>query len=222
MPQISYRYADRLILPKGPIPPEKIKLPPRKRRKVCTKNSIVAPLHNLIRCLCEVSQVSKLSTIFSFDSSNFNESFETFESQLRNIDNISPDKFTEERKKLLLTPIKNPADSSLINNIQQIVNTMLPSMPHLVTPLKTFNGDNNADSTTEPSETNHASEKQNENNIQDSLVSSNTVNELHTQSAELTNTEVASGSEQECANEKVRIFKIWKYIILKKCKENHQ
>lgn len=140
MPQIGYQYLDRPLLPKGPIlidngPSLNI---PRKRRRSrkrkCLRNSIDTPLKNFVKCLCQRSQVTKLSSIFSYDSNDLDDLIEKLHVQVINIGQQTPDKFIETRKKILITPIKSQSCSQIINST---INTMLPSMPNLGTPIKT-------------------------------------------------------------------------------------
>lgn len=193
VPEISYQYVDRLLLPKGPLPPVlkvKVQSKKRKKKKRPKKNSIVKPLKNLIKCLCQLPQITKLSTIFSYDGNNLDELFEHFESEVDDIGQQSPDNFRETRKEILLTPIKRHLSSKDIL-------TMLPSMPHLGTPFKNYGNQNKSELSN-----NHDEALGIENSDQQQQQSDSSVPD----SANLTSTEAACNVDQEGVNEKVILY----------------
>lgn len=146
VPEISYQYSDRLLLPKGPLPPDNSKVlnhSLRQRKRKRSKNamkSIVIPLNNLIRCVCEDSQVSKLSAIFSYDCCDLNSILQQIECHAKQ-QKIS--NFEDTQKKILLTSIPDRQLGLHTDNSADINIEMLPSMPQLGTPNRNFSNETN-------------------------------------------------------------------------------
>lgn len=212
IPEINYQYQDRLILPKGPIPTETssgakntFQLKGKKRlKKKCLKNNIVTPLKNFIKCVCQVSQISKLSTIFSYDTNNLNEIFDKFESQGYCIGQQIPDKFSGTRTKLFLMPLgKSTNISSSVTNNSTII--MLPSMPQLGTPIRTFISENDSDSPNNQ-DVHNTFEQLEHKDIQDFSHNVDNTTGLQAQNSQFLKVEAATGTDQECMNEKVSIL----------------
>lgn len=212
IPEITYHYADRLILPKGPIPlePQKSKIPNTKflsrkhsRRRKTAERSITTPLRNLIRCLCDASQISRLSTIFSQDYQNIDEFLKKIETE---VCDLRQQKHNSKllRTNQLLTPLKTTINSSVIEGIERVVLTMLPSMPQLGIPIKTCISQDNLNlSNNENVSDVQNSVEQKSISIEDSGSSSNSINESRVQDSQNASPEPVSSSERNIVNDKV-------------------